>query len=128
MAQPIEMANEAAFRELAKDPDRGPIAMLNLLKFKPDGGRERYLEYGTAVAPLLAKVGGRVRYAGACRELLIGTEDWDLLAVVEYPSAGAFLKMANSEAYAAIRHLREESLVRSVLYATDPVAMLGLPS
>ena len=31
-------------RYLAEDPG-GPVVMLNLLRFRPDGGRERYLEY-----------------------------------------------------------------------------------
>lgn len=39
--------------------------MLNLLAFKPDGGRERYAEYGAAVLPLLEGVGGRLVFQGA---------------------------------------------------------------
>ena len=116
----LDGRNQAALAELARDRSRGPVAMLNLLKFKPDGGRERYLEYGAAVTPLLEAVGARVLYSGACRELLIGAEDWDHLAVVEYPSVGAFLDMVESEAYAKVRPLREEALVRSLLYATEP--------
>ncbi len=38
--------------------------MLNLLAFKPDGGRQRYEEYGEAVAPLLEKAGGRIAFIG----------------------------------------------------------------
>jgi hypothetical protein len=38
--------------------------MLNLLSFEPDGGRERYGEYGEALAPLLEKASGRVVFAG----------------------------------------------------------------
>ena len=37
-----------------------PFAMLNLLKFKPDGGKESYAKYGESVTPLVAKVGGKV--------------------------------------------------------------------
>ena len=33
---------------LAEDPG-GPVVMLNLLRFRPDGGRERYQQYVDAV-------------------------------------------------------------------------------
>ena len=39
--------------------------MLNLLALKPDGGLEKYMEYGAAVAPLLEGIGGRPLYTGA---------------------------------------------------------------
>jgi len=120
----IKALHAEAFERLAADPDRGPIAMLNLLKFKPEGGRERYGEYGAAVTPLIEKIGGRVLYAGECGELVIGEETWDFMAVVEYPTAGAFTGLIQSDAYQAINHLREESLVRSVLYETQPASLL----
>lgn len=96
--------------------------MLNLLKFKPDGGAERYAEYGAATAPLLEKVGGRVLYAGAGAERLLGDEsgDWDMVLLVEYANRQALMDMTASEEYRAIQHLRTEALTRSVLLATDP--------
>ena len=109
-----------AFTARAAD---GPVVMLNLLKFKPDGGQASYRKYTEAVAPLLAEVEGEVVYMGRGAELVIGTEDddWDLVVVVRYPSRGHMLKMATSGAYAEIKHLRDDSLSRSVLLATDPV-------
>ena len=53
------------------------MVMLNLLRFKPDGGRERYAEYGAAVAPLLEKVGGRIVLAGEPAAPLLGEASWD---------------------------------------------------
>ena len=119
----IQHLNDEAFARLAADPSRGPIAMLNLLKFKPDGGRERFGEYVAASAPCTQRAGARLVYAGECGEMVVGNEDWDLLVVVEYPSAGAFTTMLRSNDYQAVVHLRQESLVRSVLYQTTPVAM-----
>ncbi|MFQ5458095.1 MAG: DUF1330 domain-containing protein, partial [Myxococcota bacterium] len=110
----------------ARRSAEGPVAMLNLLKFKPEGGREMYGRYGLAVMPLLQKAGGRIVYAGEAAERVIGQEDWDSILIVEYPTRQAFLDMVMSPAYLAIQHLRDESLVRSVLYATDP-AMPGAP-
>ena len=101
--------------------DEGPVRMLNLLKFKPDGGFALYMQYGEATGPLLEKAGASVVYLGQPAELLIGDEDWDLLAIVEYPTRNAFLQMVGSSDYQAIEHLRHDALVRSVLYATDPL-------
>ena len=93
--------------------------MLNLLRFKPDGGRERYEEYGVAVAPLLEKVGGRVSYAGSASAALLGEESWDVVALVEYPTRQAFLDMVGSPEYQAIAHLRTEALERGELHPLD---------
>ena len=56
-----------AFKQLfAHAPAQGPVHMLNLLAFRErteDGlrtGRRAYADYGRAVAPILAGVGGRV--------------------------------------------------------------------
>lgn len=117
--------NAEAFARLAADPERGPIAMLNLLKFKPDGGAERFAQYAAAALPLVEKSGGRTLYAGACGELVIGKEDWDLMALVEYPTAGTFTSMILSDAYQAVVHMRQEAIVRSVLYETQPAALAG---
>jgi hypothetical protein len=70
----------AAFSKRAAD---GPVYMLNLLEFLPDGGAERYGEYGEAVAPLLEGVGGRAIFAGRPAESLIGAGTWDLMVLVE---------------------------------------------
>ena len=96
--------------------ERGPVTMLNLLKFLPDGGAERYAEYGAAVAPLLDGVGGRVIHAGQPATALIGPADWDLVLLVQYPNNGAFMEMVNSPEYGAIAHLRTEALQRSELH------------
>jgi uncharacterized protein (DUF1330 family) len=106
----------AAFAARAAD---GPVFMLNLLEFLPDGGAERYAEYGVAVAPLLEKVGARPVFAAQRAEDLIGEGRWDLMVVVEYPTRQAFLDMVSSPEYQAIAHLRTEALRRSELRAMD---------
>lgn len=98
------------------------MTMLNLLRFKPDGGRQRYEEYGAAVAPLLEKVGGRIAFVGEASPPLLGTEQWDLVALVEYPSRQAFLDMVGSEEYRAVEHLRSEALDKGELHPVDPAA------
>ena len=72
----------------------GPVVMLNLLRFKPDGGRESYQRYGAGVLPILERIGARIVWQGLPTSVVIGDDDadaWDLVVLVEYPSREAFL-------------------------------------
>ena len=89
--------------------------MLNVLWFKEHGGREKYAEYGAAVAPLLDAVGGQAGEMYKPEQALIGDWDPDAIFVVKYPSMEAFESMAGSPEYAEIMHLREEALDNSLL-------------
>ena len=114
-----EPLSEEGFADLTSRLDQGPVTMLNLLAYEPDGGRERYAEYGAAVVPLLERIGGRVVFHGAAAPALIGAQSWDDVLLVEYPSRGAFLEMIQSPEYQAIAHLRTEALARSELHPLD---------
>lgn len=116
-----ERLNTEALKLFAGRASEGPVVMLNLLRFRPDGGRERYEEYGAAVAPLLQGVGGDVVFAGAPAAAMIGDASWDLVALARYPTRQAFLDMISSPAYQEIAHLRTESLLASELHPMDPV-------
>jgi len=115
----VDKLNEEAMAAFAARAADGPVFMLNLLEFLPDGGAERYAEYGIAVAPILESVGGRPVFAARPAEDLIGEGHWDLMVVVEYPTRQAFLDMVSSPDYQAIAHLRTEALRRSELRAMD---------
>jgi uncharacterized protein (DUF1330 family) len=115
-----ERLNEDGFAAFSgRAGEEMPVVMLNLLAFKPDGGRQRYEEYGEAVAPLLEKVGGRIVFMGAPAPPLLGDGAWDLVVLVEYPTRQAFLNMIGSPEYQAIAHLRTEALVRGELHPMD---------
>jgi len=111
----VERLRPEGFRAFAERGADGPVVMLNLLAFEPDGGEERYAEYAQATAPLLAGVGGRLLAAYRPAQTLIGEDDWDLVALVEYPTRSAFLEMIGSPEYQAITHLRTESLRAAAL-------------
>ncbi|HEU4701932.1 MAG TPA: DUF1330 domain-containing protein [Conexibacter sp.] len=113
----------AAFAQRAQQAGDGPVTMLNLLALKPDGGRERYEQYGAAVAPLLDRAGGRIVYAGEAVPPLLGDDCWDLVALVEYPSRQAFLDMVSSPDYLAIAHLRTEALTNGELHPLDTLVV-----
>jgi uncharacterized protein (DUF1330 family) len=114
-----ERLSEEGFADLTGRLEEGPVSMLNLLAFKPEGGQERYAEYGAAVLPLLEGVGGRVVFQGAAAPAVIGEDSWDLVLLVEYPTRGAFLEMIQSPEYQAIAHLRSEALLRGELHPLD---------
>jgi uncharacterized protein (DUF1330 family) len=119
-SQPEQLNQEGFAAFAARAGDGAPVVMLNLLRFRPDGGQERYVEYGEAVAPLLERAGGRIVYVGRPAQALIGDDSWDLVALVEYPTRQAFLEMVGSPEYQAIAHLRTEALLRGELHPMDP--------
>jgi uncharacterized protein (DUF1330 family) len=107
---------------LAARPADAPVVMINLLKFKAQGGRERYQRYGREVAPHLERVGATVRYAGTAPALVIGDGEkpwWDAILVVEYPTPQAFLDMVMTPEYARVHEHRAAALERGDLIATS---------
>lgn len=104
-----------------------PLFMLNLLRFKEraDGiaegdhvsGLESYQRYAAAAAEHLDRVGGELIWAGACDPALIGPSDveWDVAAVVRYPSRAAFLDMVSDAEYLASTTHRSAALADSRL-------------
>ena len=120
--------NPEQFQALADNPNDAPFVMLNLLKFKQQGGREAYLRYIAEAGPFVEGVGAKVLYFGKANELLNGTERWDIVMLVQYPSRKAFLKMANDPGYLKVHAYREQALERAVLYATDPAGFKEITS
>jgi uncharacterized protein (DUF1330 family) len=114
--EPEKLNQEGFAAFAARAGEDSPVVMLNLLRFKPEGGRERYLEYGAAVAPLLEKAGARVAFLGDSELPLLGEGRWDTVLLVEYPTGQAFLDMVASAEYQAIAHLRTEALEEGELH------------
>lgn len=98
-------------------PDEQPIVMVNLLKFKPDGGAAAYAKYAAAIDPILKKIGAKVIFSGTGHYCLIGQADWDAVALVRYPRKKSLFEMAMSPEYQAIHHYREEGLLGQINYA-----------
>jgi uncharacterized protein (DUF1330 family) len=117
--------NKEQFLEFMNAPDEEPVVMLNLLKFKAraDGGREsgatEYGKYTDAVVTMVEARGGKVLWIGRADQILIGDpdEDWDAVALVQYPSRKAFIDMTTSKEYEAAHEHRESGLERTVLIA-----------
>ena len=107
-------------RYLAEDPG-GPVVMLNLLRFKADGGRERYLEYVEHFTLTAAPHGAEVVYVGDGSTALVAEpgQAWDAVLLVRYPSRQAFSDMVRDPEYGKGTHLRTEALEEAVLQATS---------
>jgi uncharacterized protein (DUF1330 family) len=75
--------------------------MLNLLRFEPDGGRERYLEYLQMAKPVLARFGAHILFGGDGLPVLTTgqAQQWDAVVLVRYPSRSAFEKMVDDPEY-----------------------------
>ena len=103
--------------------DDGKVVMLNLLKFRQGDGAKEYNEYGSTASRMVERLGGRVIYVGRCEQVLIGdaSEEWDAIAVVEYPSRQAFIDMVSKPDYQEAHEHREAGLERTVLLATAPM-------
>jgi len=112
--------NKEQFLELMNAPDEGPVVMVNLLKFKPRGGSQEYGKYGDSVTKMVEARGGKILWMGKVDQTLIGDiaeEDWDAVALVQYPSRKAFIDMATSTEYDKAHEHREGGLERTVLLA-----------
>lgn len=109
-------------RLLAEDPG-GPVVMLNLLRFKADGGRESYDRYARALGDtFLPRYGGEVLYAGTGSTVLVAEagQEWDAVLIVRYPTRQAFSRMVADEEYQQVTHWRTVALEEAVLQATVP--------
>jgi uncharacterized protein (DUF1330 family) len=108
-------------RFLAEDPG-GPVVMLNLLRFRADGGREGYLEYTRRFREQSARFGAEVLYVGDGSSPLVAEagQAWDAVLLVRYPTRQAFSDMVRDPAYSQITSLRTGALVEAVLQATTP--------
>lgn len=117
--------DEAALDAMTGEGPEGPVVMLNLLRFRPDGGRESYRRYVEHLrAGVHQRYGLEVLYLGDGGRALVADEGqaWDTVVLVRYPSRQAFVDMVRDPEYRAGAHLRAEALVESVLQPTVPAA------
>ena len=110
-------------REMMAPGPKGPIFMVNLLKFKEraeykDGrptdlsGRDAYQIYGREVSKLLPKFGGGAFFAADVTFLALGQveELWDEIAIATYPTRKAMFDMSMSPEWQEIAVHRDAGL------------------
>lgn len=96
----VSLSQNALGAFLAEDDD-SPVVMLNLIRFEPDGGRERYLEYLGMAKPILARFGARILFGGDGLPVLTEgqAQGWDAVVLVRYPNRSAFKTMVADPKY-----------------------------
>ena len=128
----IEPTSEQIQALLSSDIDT-EIVMLNLLKFKARStkegaavsGADEYANYGAAALQMVEARGGRVVWSGQPRHVIVGDpgdHDWDMIALVAYPSRDAFIEMASSQSYSEVAKNRSAGLAYQLLLPTRPTA------
>ncbi len=129
------------FTDFAHGRADGEVVMINLLHFArsdgtdsadsakstsaaSDSGAGAYREYSDQVIKMVESRGGKVIWTGRPENVLIGdseADDWDLVALVSYPSRAAFIDMVTSPKYEQAHEHRERGLDRTVLLACEPL-------
>ena len=115
--------NEEQINGFLKNPEIGPISMVNLLKYKEkaiydDGrdtnlsGEEAYGLYAAEVINLVEKYGGEFLFAGKVNRLMLGEveEIWDSIAIAKYPNRKAMFEMTMDPEYQKIHVHRDAGL------------------
>ena len=123
-----QMPEPQQIQELMQGPADTPVVMVNLLSFKAeaDGGNEgmtgaaSYMLYGGKMREFVESKGGRFLWTGRVDSMVIGESDaeFQVVALVEYPSRKAFLEIASSAHVAEIGKDRKDGLAGQWLIAT----------
>jgi uncharacterized protein (DUF1330 family) len=115
-------------KQLLEGPADTPVVMVNLLSFKADAdggnegmsGAESYMLYGEKMKKFVESKGGRFLWTGRVDSMVLGESDYDfeIVALVEYPSRKAFVEIASSPHVAEIGEDRKKGLAGQWLIAT----------
>ena len=123
------------FRSFRDDPYDGPIAQVNLLKFRvkaeygpeePEHGRDEpgaaaYRRYVEAFQVAADDVGATCLLYGECERYFIGNGDWDAVLVMHFPSRAAFIATLNHPDYHEMHRHRDAGLLVQDLITTQPI-------
>ena len=127
------------FRAFRDDPYDGPVAQVNILKFKvkaeyrpedPEygekiSGRDAYMRYSEAFTVAAAEVGGTTLLLGDTDRFFIGNGDWDAVLVNHFPNRQAFIATLNHKDYKEMARHREAGLLCQELTVTRPTWVNG---
>lgn len=129
----IHATTEQVEALLAAD-DGGPVAIVNLLRFKPTAdypadapeaaeglsGKAAYDRYAEAFRALIAEFGGRTVYWGDVLGYTIGQGEWDAVWINRFPNLAALRDASTDPRYADMHRHREAGLAYQEAIATRP--------
>ena len=122
-------------------PLEAPVAALNLFQFNERAqyqpgdpefetpaanvtGREAYDRYSASAGKVLAALGGRVVFSTAVDQIMIGPSDpeWDLAAIMYFPTREAFMAMLSDPDFQAESRHRKAAMANHYMLhlAGDP--------
>ncbi|MEM9938613.1 MAG: DUF1330 domain-containing protein [Pseudomonadota bacterium] len=127
------------FRAFRDDPYEGPVAQVNLLKFRvkaeyaetdPEYGEDltgaaAYQRYSEAFSEAAAEVGGVTTLLAETERYFIGGGNWDGVLVNHFPDRKAFIATLNHPEYKSMSRHREAGLLCQELIVTRPTWLHG---
>jgi uncharacterized protein (DUF1330 family) len=136
---PAFQPTAAQFRAFRDDPYDGPVAQVNLLKFRvkaeykpedPEFGEEisgeaAYMRYSQAFTAAAAEGGGTTLLLATTERYFIGQGDWDGVLVNHFPTRQAFIATLNHKDYKAMSRHREAGMLCQELIVTRPSWVSG---
>ena len=124
-------ANNLAALATFAQTNNDPIVMVNLMQVRQHvqyedlaangcTGLEAFARYTAGSAEVRKEVGAQLVWSGRGVQMPIGPSEktWDIVALVRYPSARAYLNMKATDAYEAARVHRRAALLDSRLIMT----------
>ncbi len=123
-----QVPNPEQIQKLLEGDEESPVVMVNLLSFKDRAeggkpgltGRESYDLYVDNMRQFIESKGARIIWSGQVDSMVIGDSDvqFDMIALVEYPSRRVFIDIASSSHVAEIGKDRLAGLAGQWLIAT----------
>ena len=102
---------------LAQSDWEGPVTVIDLVRFKPDG-EKNYDAYDALAEAKLKSLGGEVIFRGSSIPVEgRDSSSWDRVTMRKYPSAKAVVEMGSSSEYRAAFPHRIQGVAKSLVYA-----------
>lgn len=100
--------------------EKSDVLIGEFLRFKKPDGRETFVQFARAVAPLIEKAGGKVLLSVEADIPVVSEELWDHFTLTRYPSMDAFVAMFKSDLYIEAGSLRRAALEATISVPTSP--------
>jgi uncharacterized protein (DUF1330 family) len=119
----IEPSPES-LKALGEVAGEGAIAIVDLVRFGPGDDVLRYRRYAERAGPAVERAGGKLLFHApiVAAAKAGGLTEWDAAAVVEFPSARAFLELQHDAEYEAAIPDRRAGLAQRLVYVFRPAA------
>ena len=99
--------------------EKSDVLIGEFLRFKKSNGRETFVQFAKAVAPLIEKAGGEVLLSVEADIPVVSEELWDHFTLTRYPSMDAFETMFKSDDYIEAGRLRRAALEATISVPTS---------